>query len=108
SACAASSARPTRNLTPSQRFTARDTASLMAEDQQADPKWRLRFPFDASLTARILAVNLIPLMLLAGSLFFLDSYRRQLLDERFQLARTEAPITAYAFDGASRMRSQAL
>ncbi len=80
----------------------------MAEDQQADPKWRPRFPFDASLTARILAVNLIPLMLLAGSLFFLDSYRRQLLDERFKLARIEAQITAEALAGASRTRQEAL
>ena len=32
--------------------------------------------------------------LMAGSLFYLDSYRKQLLAERFQLARTEAEITA--------------
>ncbi|HWK42186.1 MAG TPA: ATP-binding protein [Croceibacterium sp.] len=80
----------------------------MAEDRQAGRKWRLRFPFDASLTARILAVNLIPLMLLAGSLFFLDSYRRQLLDERFKLARIEAQITAEALAGATRARQEAL
>ncbi len=69
---------------------------------------RLAFPIGSSLTARILAVNLIPLLVMAGSLFFLDSYRRQLLDERFQLARIEAQITAEALAGATRERQEAL
>ena len=69
---------------------------------------RIPFPFSRSLTARILAVNLIPLLVLAGSLFFLDSYRRQLLDERFKLARIEAQITAEALAGATRERQEAL
>lgn len=69
---------------------------------------RLSFPPQTSLTARILAVNLIPLLILAGSLFFLDSYRRQLLSERFNLARIEAQITAEALAGASRERQEAL
>jgi len=69
---------------------------------------RFDFPPKASLTARILAVNLIPLLILAGSLFFLDSYRRQLLEERFKLARIEAQITAEALAGASKTRQEAL
>ena len=69
---------------------------------------RLAFPIGSSLQARILAVNLIPLLVLAGSLFFLDSYRRQLLDERFKLARIEAQITAEALAGATRERQEAL
>jgi len=69
---------------------------------------RLAFPIGSSLTARILAVNLIPLLVMAGSLFFLDSYRRQLLDERFKLARIEAQITAEALAGATRERQEAL
>jgi len=68
----------------------------------------LRFPLQTSLTTRILAVNLIPLILLAGSLFFLDAYRVQLLNERFNLARIEAQITAEALAGASRQRQEAL
>lgn len=73
------------------------------------PDWRRlatipTFP----LTWRILAVNLIPLILLAGALLFLDSYRRQLLSERFALARIEAQITAEALAGASRQRQEAL
>ena len=69
---------------------------------------RLAFPIGSSLQARILAVNLIPLLVLAGSLFFLDSYRRQLLEERFRLARIEAQITAEALAGATRERQEAL
>jgi two-component system sensor histidine kinase ChvG len=78
-------------------------------DETASRSGRIgRLAFSTSLTTRILAVNLIPLMLLAGSLFFLDSYRRQLLDERFKLARIEAQITAEALAGASRARQEAL
>lgn len=81
----------------------------MAEDMvSAGRLERLAFPLGKSLTARILAVNLIPLLVLAGSLFFLDSYRRQLLDERYKLARIEAQITAEALAGASRERQEAL
>src|SRR5690606_21265986 len=85
------------------------TASPMAEDDTRASRFeRLSFPPQASLTTRILAVNLIPLLILAGSLFFLDSYRRQLLDERFKLARIEAQITAEALAGATRERQEAL
>ena len=83
----------------------------MAEDSagaRASRFERLSFPPQTSLTARILAVNLIPLLILAGSLFFLDSYRRQLLDERYKLARIEAQITAEALAGATRERQEAL
>ena len=38
-----------------------------------------RWPWRTSLTARILAVNIIALALLAGSLFYIDSYRKELL-----------------------------
>ncbi|MEP3050550.1 MAG: ATP-binding protein [Erythrobacter sp.] len=61
-----------------------------------------------SLTARILIVNILPLVLLGGGLFYIDSYRTQLLDERFKLARIEAQITAEALAGATRERQEAL
>ena len=80
----------------------------MADEGAAGRFERLKFARNTSLTARILAVNLIPLMLLAGSLFFLDSYRRQLLSERYNLARLEAQITAEALAGATRERQEAL
>ena len=61
-----------------------------------------------SLTTRILAVNLIALALLAGSLFLLDSFRKQLLDERFKLARSEARIAADALDNMADTQRRAL
>ncbi len=53
-----------------------------------------KWPWRTSLTARILAVNIIALALLAGSLFYIDSYRKELLSERFILATAEAQIAA--------------
>ncbi|MEZ5737350.1 MAG: stimulus-sensing domain-containing protein [Novosphingobium sp.] len=61
-----------------------------------------------SLTARILAVNIIALGLLAGSLFYIDNYRNQLIAERFSLARAEAEITADALAGASKVQRVSL
>lgn len=55
---------------------------------------RLFWTRRTSLTVRILVLNVIALGLMAGSLFYLDSYRKQLLEERFRLARSEAEITA--------------
>ncbi len=54
-----------------------------------------------SLTARILAVNVIALALMAGSLFYIDSYRRELLAERYRLAAAEAEIAASALAARS-------
>ena len=61
-----------------------------------------------ALTGRILAVNILPLLFLGGGLFYLDSYRTQLVNERFKLARIEAQITAEALAGATRARQEAL
>lgn len=61
-----------------------------------------------ALTARILTVNILPLALLGGGLFYLDGYRSQLITERFKLARIEAQITAEALAGATRERQEAL
>ncbi|AXB76853.1 ATP-binding protein [Novosphingobium sp. P6W] len=72
----------------------------MAEKSRAKPRprvaVRLGLAWSISLTARILAVNVIALALLAGSLFYIDSYRNELLAERYRLAKTEAEITADA------------
>jgi two-component system, OmpR family, sensor histidine kinase ChvG len=67
-----------------------------------------RWPNRLSLTTRILAVNILPLALLGGGIFYLDSYRKQLLLERYKLARIEAQITAEALAGASRERQDAV
>ena len=61
-----------------------------------------------SLARRILIVNILPLALLSFGLFYLDTYRTQLIDERFKLARIEAQITAEALAGATRERQEAL
>ena len=81
---------------------------MAAEEPRPGRLERLAVPLGGSLTARILAVNLIPLLVLAGSLLFLDRYRRQLLGERFNLARIEAQITAEALAGATAERQEAL
>ncbi len=60
------------------------------------------------LTSRILVVNILPLLIMGGGLFYLDGYRTQLINERFKLARIEAQITAEALAGASRERQNAL
>lgn len=67
-------------------------------------RWRMRL----SLTWRILVVNILPLALLGGGIFYLDTYRKQLLTERYKLARIEAQITAEALAGATRLRQEAL
>lgn len=69
---------------------------------------RLSWSNRLSLTSRILAVNILPLALLGGGIFYLDGYRKQLLDERYKLARIEAQITAEALAGASKERQEAL
>ncbi|MBW8783140.1 MAG: sensor N-terminal transmembrane domain-containing protein [Novosphingobium sp.] len=61
---------------------------------------RLFWTRRTSLTARILAVNIFAVALLAGSLFYLDSYRNQLLAARFKQASSEAEIVADALRSA--------
>jgi len=69
---------------------------------------RLRWSLGVSLTSRILAVNIIALGLLAGSLFYLDSYRNRLLAERFLLAGSETEIAADALAVTNRAQRRAL
>lgn len=69
---------------------------------------RFRWSNRLSITPRILLVNILPLALLGGGVFYLDSYRKQLLTERYKLARIEAQITAEALAGATRQRQEAL
>jgi two-component system sensor histidine kinase ChvG len=80
----------------------------MAEDRRGASGEQLSATGRFSLTGRILAVNILPLLIMGGGLFYLDSYRTQLINERFKLARIEAQITAEALAGASRARQEAL
>lgn len=80
----------------------------MAESKRAGSGEQLSATGRFALTGRILAVNILPLLILGSGLFYLDSYRTQLINERFKLARIEAQITAEALAGASRQRQEAL
>jgi len=74
----------------------------MAENVASQPPGRPLALRSASLTTRILAVNIIALALLAGSLFYLDSYRKQLIAERFVRAGSETQIIADALVASRR------
>lgn len=56
----------------------------------------LRWPWQGSLTRRILAVNIFVVGLLAGSLFYLDGLRTRLIVERMTQAGSEATLAAAA------------
>jgi len=79
-----------------------------AEESARKQDGRLYWTRGFSLTARILFVNVIALALLAGSLFYLDSYRKQLIEERFKLARSEAEIVADALAEAPAEQRRSL
>ncbi|HEX4846546.1 MAG TPA: histidine kinase dimerization/phospho-acceptor domain-containing protein, partial [Novosphingobium sp.] len=74
----------------------------------AEPRTRGSWKRRTSLTVRILAVNIIALGLMAGSLFYLDSYRKQVLSERFRLAAAEAEIAAEGLRAADPARRPGL
>ena len=56
----------------------------------------LRWSGQISLTRRILAVNIVALMMLAGGFFYLDSYRSRLIDARLGQALREARLMSEA------------
>jgi two-component system, OmpR family, sensor histidine kinase ChvG len=56
----------------------------------------LRWSGRVSLTARILAVNIFALALLAGGFFYLDSYRARIVDNRMAQASRESRLVAQA------------
>ena len=80
----------------------------MADSPPASASRRPSWKFGASLALRIMAVNVIALGLLAGSVFYIDSYRNQIMAERFALAASEAAITAAALAPASTSRKRKL
>ncbi|WP_299309281.1 ATP-binding protein [uncultured Croceicoccus sp.] len=84
--------------------TTEDLAARPAEDIPDRLFWTRRF----SLTTRILAVNVLIVALLAGGLFFLDTYRKQLIAERFKLARSEVEIIGNALAEAPSSEHAAL
>lgn len=55
-----------------------------------------------SLTARILAVNLFAVLMLAGGILYLDSFRERMLDQRLQEVSTAAELLATALGEVAR------
>ena len=71
-------------------------ATVLRRIDEADLGWSSRL----SLTARIMAVNIFVLVVLAGGFFYLDSYRAQLVEERSTQAATEVQMAAAAVAAA--------
>jgi two-component system, OmpR family, sensor histidine kinase ChvG len=69
---------------------AQDTDSLATRADTLPLNWSGQL----TLTKRILAINIFAVLLLAGSFFYIDSFRARLIDERLAQAETEADITA--------------
>ena len=67
----------------------------------------LRWSGQISLTRRILAVNIVALLLLAGGFFYLDSFRTRLIDNRIAQALREARLIGEAITaGGARHRDE--
>jgi two-component system sensor histidine kinase ChvG len=66
------------------------------EEQGLGLRWSGRL----SLTARILAINIFALAILAGSLLYLDSYRKRITEARVEQAQSEVTIIAEALAAA--------
>ncbi|MBP7952425.1 MAG: sensor N-terminal transmembrane domain-containing protein [Sphingorhabdus sp.] len=86
--CGENFEKSTRNFPGSIPYTERDIVSPKAEPADLHLSWSRSL----SLTARILAVNLFVLALFAGGLFFLDSYRGQLIINRESIAAQQAAV----------------
>jgi len=69
---------------------------------------RLRWSGRWTLTRRILAFNILALVLFAGGFFYLDSYRARLLDQRVRIVSNQARLIAAATDAAPRASRPAL
>jgi two-component system, OmpR family, sensor histidine kinase ChvG len=72
---------------------AQDTALQTAEPEYLRLKWSRRL----SLTARILFVNIFAVVLVTAGLFFLDSYRERLVQERMAAAAQQSSVLSQNF-----------
>jgi two-component system, OmpR family, sensor histidine kinase ChvG len=73
-----------------------DTASQTAEPRPASRRWQGR----GSLARRILAVNIVALILTGASLFYLDGFRTRLIQERRLQKEGELRIVASSLAAA--------
>ena len=60
-----------------------------------DRELRLAWSRRLTLRQRIMAVNIFAIVILAGSLFYLDSFRSRLTQARIDQMRTEAVMIAH-------------
>src|SRR5437868_13645114 len=104
SASGASSAPSIPHSTPSTPSMALHTVSTSNEEADLRLKWSGRF----SLKYRILALNLLTVLLVALSTIYLDTFRNRLSEERVRQARIEAASTASALNAAGNGRSDAI
>src|SRR5690349_3394414 len=88
----ASSAPSTRNSIPSRPSMASVTDSTSNDEADLRLKWSGRF----SLAHRILALNLVTVLLVVLSTLYLDVFRNRLSRERVRQTRIEATATAQA------------
>src|SRR3712207_4286020 len=91
-ASGASSGPPTPRSTQSRPSMASDTVSKTTEEPDLALSWSGRW----TLAHRILAVNVLTLLLLAASVLYLDAFRNQLSSERIRQASREVAIAAQA------------
>src|SRR5262245_7611709 len=94
SASAGNSGRLIPSSTQSRPSMASDTASTISE--MDDPDLTLKWSGRWTLAHRILAVNVLTVVLLALSVLYLDQYRNRLSKERSRQTRIEASTTAQA------------
>src|SRR3546814_4634112 len=96
SAFGANSGASTKIAARSIRLTAWATVLTRNDERDLALRWSGRL----SLTQRILAVNIFALVILAGSFFYLDSYRARATEGRLEQIETEAKLIAAALEAA--------
>ena len=74
----------------------RSSASFVAPDRARPGRTSIARPRLGSITTRILAINLLALLLLVGGLLYLDEFRDELVDAKIQALVTEGEIIAGA------------
>ena len=81
-----------------------DTVLARSEDRELRLSWSRRL----SLRQRILAVNVFAVIILAGSLFYLDGFRTRLTQDEIEQSRSEAVMAAHALASAPAETRQRL
>src|SRR6185369_9386474 len=103
SGSAENSAAPTQSLMQSRPFMASDIDSAKNDEVDLALTWSGRW----TLAHRILAVNILTLVLVALAIVYLDSYRNRLEKERVHKVEAQAGLAAAALPGFSPTRQQA-